>query len=293
MTSRREPPTSCGENVPALAAWSVLAAPDPDVFKTIRDLGPSAALKAAAAGRPGLERFQPQVRDVDGAAVLEQARQFRMQPLLPAQDGWPTGANDLGDAAPLLLWSSGQVPSGPRVAVVGSRAATAYGVDVAAAIGADLARGGVCVATTGGYGVAAAATQAALTAGGAVLVLSPAGAGRAFPSGHAELLAQVRDAGAVLAERGPGVSPSLAGATRAYALLAAICDAVVVVEAGRQSNVRAAVWSAHRLGRRVGAVPGPVTSVTSAGVHDMLREDLAEVVCTGEQVLEMVAGVKK
>lgn len=60
--------------------------------------------------------------------------------------------------------------------------------------------------------------------------------------------------------------------------MAALSAATVVVEAGARSGSMKVAQEAHQLGRALGAVPGPVTSVTSVGPNDLLAEGVARMV---------------
>lgn len=66
--------------------------------------------------------------------------------------------------------------------------------------------------------------------------------------------------------------------------------ATVVVEAGLRSGSINTANHCDQLGRPVGAVPGPVTSPTSAGCHLLLREHRAELVATADDVVRLAAG---
>ncbi|MDD9204906.1 DNA-processing protein DprA, partial [Georgenia sp. 10Sc9-8] len=88
--------------------------------------------------------------------------------VLPGDPGWPGGLDDLGVRRPFALWVRGpaRLERPGAVAVVGARAATAYGEHVAAEIAAGLTDRGTTVVSGGAYGIDAAAHRGALATGG-------------------------------------------------------------------------------------------------------------------------------
>lgn len=163
--------------------------------------------------------------------------------------------------------------SAPAVAIVGARACTAYGAQVAAGIAAELTEAGQHVVTDGGYGIGAAATRAVLAAGGRPIVWAAGGLDTAYPSGHAELFGQVIDAGGLLVSLVPdGERPTRDRFAARADAIGVLADLTVVVEAGARSGALNVAGAALREGRLVAAVPGPITSVASAGANALLRD---------------------
>ncbi|HKO92432.1 MAG TPA: DNA-processing protein DprA [Polyangiaceae bacterium] len=157
---------------------------------------------------------------------------------------------------PVRLFARGELPRGPCVAVVGTRDSTLEAVAYARRFAAELAGAGVTVASGGAAGIDAAAHEGALDVGGRSLVVAPSGLDQPYPEHHAELFARV------VAGGGAHVSPFVAGAVprRAQfflrnAVLVALSQALVVVEAPLQSGARNAAKWARQLGRPVFVVP--------------------------------------
>lgn len=108
-----------------------------------------------------------------------------------------------------------------------------------------------------------------------------------YPAGHSSLLHRVSSSGLLLTEYPPGVRPARHRFLTRNRLVAAFGSATVVVEAGvRSGAANTAAW-ARALGRTVCAVPGPVTSASSAGCHVLLRNG-AELVTRADEVVELV-----
>ncbi|MDD9204964.1 DNA-processing protein DprA, partial [Georgenia sp. 10Sc9-8] len=117
------------------------------------------------------------------------------------------------------------------------------------------------------------------------------GVDRLYPAGNAELLRHITDGGALVSEVPPGCAPSRHRFLMRNRLIAAVTAGTVVVEAAWRSGALSTASHATGLLRPVGAVPGPVTSMASAGCHRLLREAMAVCVTDAVEVLELVGPV--
>ena len=237
-----------------------------------------------------LERWL--ARQGDAAAASGAARRAQVRVLTPEQDSWPEGLRDLGPHSPHCLWLRGdsRVLSSGRVSValVGARAATAYGQDVVSQLAAELAADGAVIVSGGAYGIDGMAHRAALTVGGATVAWLAGGVDRPYPAGNRQLLESIAQrGGAVVAEAPCGSAPTKWRFLARNRLIAASSAATVVVEAGWRSGSINTAGHAAALGRPLGAVPGPVTSAASAGCHRLLREYAAECVTSASDVREL------
>ncbi|WP_019137534.1 DNA-processing protein DprA [Cellulomonas massiliensis] len=285
-----------------LGAWRWLAgvlagAGDPE-WRAAQDDGAPQHLDGAA--RPDRARLGRAVRrwagrfpTVDPRRDLELLDRCGGRLVVPGDDLWWPGLDDLGPAAPPCLWVRGDLPPEvPAVALVGARASTTYGERVAVDLASRLAALGWCTVSGGAYGVDAAAHRGALAAGGRTVVVLAGGVDRAYPAGNAHLFEAVVDAGgAVVSEVPPGAVPTRSRFLQRNRVIAAGTAATVVVEAAWRSGAISTARHAARLLRPVGAVPGPVTSVASAGCHRLLREGLAVCVTDADEVVELAAAV--
>ena len=177
--------------------------------------------------------------------------------------------------------------TGRALALVGARASTDYGERVAARIASDLTTWGVVVVSGGAFGIDAAAHRGALRSG-PTLSVSAGGVDRLYPTGNADLLHAIIDTGALVAEVPPGCRPGRHRFLTRNRLIAALSEATVVVEAAWRSGALSTARHARDLGRGLGAVPGPVTSMGSVGCHRLLR-DGAVCITDAEDALELVA----
>jgi DNA processing protein len=306
----------------ARVAWSRLIEPgDSTAGALVAALGPSDALRwahatAASGDRPrcvaelvdaepslvdtrrrlisAVERWSTRVDDLDPRRDLEVARRLGGGVLHPGAPGWPQGLDDLGPTTPMCLWVRGR-PDISRfldrsIALVGARASTSYGEHVAVDLAGGLAARGVCVVSGGAYGIDAAAHRGALAGRGTTVVLLAGGIDRAYPVGNAPLLERILEqGGGVLSEVPPGGVPSKCRFLMRNRLIAAVSRATVVVEAAWRSGALSTANHATSLLRPLGAVPGPVTSMASAGCHRLLREGAAVCVTDAAEAMELAA----
>ncbi|WP_019145363.1 DNA-processing protein DprA [Aeromicrobium massiliense] len=290
---------------------SLVAEPgDPRLRDLLQQHEPGAVLAAAGGrgvldGRPLPAAWQERAAGVDDAdgAALARARTCGLRWVVPGDDEWPDGVDDLdhveplgGTAgAPLGLWVRGAVRLdevlGAAVAIVGARAATTYGLGLAGELGAGLGDAGATVVSGAAFGIDAAAHRGALAAGGATVAVLAGGADLPYPRAHASLLDLVAAGGAVVSEQPPGQVAIRARFLTRNRLIAALAGGTVVVEAAARSGSLNTLRWADRLGRTTMGTPGPVTSQMSEGVHLALRSGEAELVTRAEDVLESLGGI--
>src|SRR5690606_22676679 len=289
----------------ARVAWSVLVEPGDGVAGTlIAESGARRALEIAV-GESGLlvpgslaprqlaeaqARWRPRARTQTILDALTSCLDVGGRLLLPRDELWPVGLEDLGVHAPLVLWARGDLDrcSGHRTAsIVGARAATPYGDSVAGELAGDLAASGVVIISGGAYGIDGAAHRAALGVGGSTIAFLAGGIDRAYPVGHQQLFDRIRAGGAVLSEVPCGSAPTKWRFLQRNRLIAAAGAATVVVEAGWRSGSLNTAGHAAALGRPLGAVPGPISSAASAGCHRLLREYDAVCVTNAQEVREL------
>ncbi|MDO5711295.1 MAG: DNA-processing protein DprA [Micrococcales bacterium] len=285
-----------GDERLARAAWSRLAEPgDPVAAKLVAGLGAGPALEALATrSESALDRFRPRLPALSVEADLRIAERFGARLLIPGDDEWPTGLDDL-DAPPHCLWVRGPAHLGQTcarsIAIVGARAATAYGQRLAAHIAAGVAIRDVSVVSGAAFGIDAAAHRGALSREGSTIAVLACGIERSYPAGNADLIDDIATTGAVVAEAAPGSAPLRARFLMRNRLIATMTQATLVVEAGLRSGSRNTAGTAAEHHRVVMATPGPVTSAASAGCHDMIRSQMATLVTEASEVMELIGAL--
>jgi DNA processing protein len=188
---------------------------------------------------------------------------------------------------PPVLWVRGdpQAFDRPAVAIVGSRAATPYALDVATRLAAELAARGVVVVSGLARGVDSAAHRGCLEGGGRTVAVLGSGVDRVYPAEHKGLAAEIVRSGCVISELGPGAPPLPGHFPLRNRIISGISLAVVVVEASEHSGSLITARCALDQGRDVMAVPGNILTGRSRGSHSLLK-DGAKVVESADDILE-------
>lgn len=227
--------------------------------------------------------------------VLERWRALGVQVALigdvayPARlaEGWPTL-----DAPTLIAWR-GLPPAdaAPGVALVGARSASDYGTGIATHLARAIADAGGRVISGGAVGVDAAAHRGALGRPGGTTVVLGCGHGVAYPADHARaggLFDRVlEDGGTLLSELLPEVAPHPGVIRARNRILAALSEAVVVIEGGARSGALLTAGAAAERGRAVLAVPGDIGRPGSVAPHRLLSEGASP--CVGPRdVLDLL-----
>ena len=163
------------------------------------------------------------------------------------------------------------------VAVVGSRQATPYGIEVAERLAFDLAARGVTVVSGLARGIDSAAHRGALEAGGRTIAVLGSGLEAIYPPENRRLAARIAAQGAVVSQFAPGARALPQHFPERNRVIAGLSLGVVVVEAAEKSGSLITARHALDLGREVMAVPGRVTSPTSRGAHRLLKDGAAPV----------------
>ncbi len=201
---------------------------------------------------------------------------------------YPAGLRSLPGAPPVVFLEGSWLLRSRCVALVGARDATDDGIDVARDLARSLAEAGVAVVSGLARGIDAAAHRGALDAGGQSGAVLGTPLDRCYPAEHRALQQELAGSLGLLSEHPPG-SPATA---RTFAsrnrLLAAIADAVVVVQGGEQSGALLTAEAARRLGRPVGAVPWDSRDPLGAAPHALIRSGAATLVRGGQDILDLV-----
>jgi DNA processing protein len=223
--------------------------------------------------------------------ALDAARLGHIEPVPWFDERYPALLNCVIDPPP-VLWVRGRadVLGRPAVAIVGSRAATNYALDVARRLAAELSERGLVVCSGLARGVDSAAHRGCLDAGGATVAVLGSGVDRIYPAEHEELAERISTDGAVVSELGPGGAPLPEHFPLRNRIISGISLAVVVVEANEKSGSLITARCALEQGRDVMAVPGSVLSGRNRGSHSLLK-DGAKVVETADDILEELGWV--
>jgi DNA processing protein len=185
--------------------------------------------------------------------------------------------------APAVIWVRGDLPGGPTVAIVGSRGAHREGLEAARRLARELAHRDVTVVSGGAIGIDAAAHEGALAAGGRSVAVLGSGIDRLYPERNLELLRRLALQGGVLTEFPPGTPPRPWHFPVRNRTIAALSQAVIVVEARKRSGALLTAEHARALRVPVLALPG------SPGGGELLATGAGHVGSVDE-ILAVMAG---
>ena len=193
--------------------------------------------------------------------------------LLATDPGFPAALREIPDPPPLLFVMGDLALLGrPAVAVVGSRDNSAYGAEVCQAIAGGAAAAGLCIVSGMARGLDAAAHRAALDAEGATIGILGNGLGVVYPAANRPLYEMMAARGLLLTEFAPGERPGVGAFPRRNRLISGLARVTVVIEAAAGSGALITVGTALAQGKDVMAVPGNVTSATSVGTNQLIRD---------------------
>lgn len=212
------------------------------------------------------------------------------EPRLLSASSFPEELAELEAQAPRKLWTCGSselLDVRPRVAIVGTRRATSYGLRVTRELSAAAARAGACIVSGLAAGIDGAAHRAALEADGATIAVLGTGIDHAFPTGNRKLQEEIAERGLLLSELEPNEHGMPFTFVERNRIIAALASVVLVVEAPVKSGALITARQALDLGRTVAAVPGPIDQPQSAGSNALIR-DGAQVITSSEDLLALV-----
>jgi DNA processing protein len=222
------------------------------------------------------EADRARLRSADPAAVQEELDRCGARLVVPGHLEYPPSLEDLADP-PAMLFVRGRPLDAlaSRVAVVGARNCSEVGRDVARSIGAGLAAAGVTVVSGGARGIDAASHEGALDAGGPTVAVLGCGIDRSYPASNRALLQRIAESGAVVSEYPPGVPPDAFRFPARNRIVAALAEAVVVVEGAAGSGSLISADHALDLGRQIFAVPGALNNPLAEVPLGLIRDGAA------------------
>ena len=204
----------------------------------------------------------------------------RYPELLRSSPHSPAGLFVAGDASLLRL---------PQLAMVGSRNATAGGLQTAHDFAAHITRSGLVITSGMALGVDAAAHAGALDAGGATIAVLGTGIDTIYPAANAQLAERIRANGALVSEFAPGTPPRRAQFPQRNRIIAALSLGTLVVEAGVNSGSLITAGYAGECGREVFAIPGSIHNPMSKGCHRLIKQGAKLVESAADIMIEIGA----
>jgi len=190
---------------------------------------------------------------------------------------------------PKGIYINGEMPAdnSPKVAIIGSRACSEYGIKAAESFAHELAVNGVVVVSGMARGIDAAAHRAAIEASGKTIAVLGCGVDVCYPPEHDELMRLIIQNGCVISEYSPGTKPERYFFPARNRIISGLCDGVVVVEANEKSGTSVTANHALDQGREVFAVPGSIFSKLSRGTNEMIKIGAVPVTCAADVLHEL------
>jgi DNA processing protein len=257
---------------------AVLAAPEAELAQ-VRGMTPRLLRRLKDPGLPAVAE-----------AEQERASRHSVRILIRDDPEYPRILSQLPDP-PLLFYMRGELRDSDdlSVAVVGSRRATAYGLEMARRIAGDLAACGVTVVSGLARGIDEEAHRAALRAEGRTLALLGSGIDRIYPRQSVRLAERISNSGAILSEFPLGTPPLAGNFPVRNRLISGVSRGTLVVEAAPRSGSLITARLALEQGREVFAVPGNATTENAQGPNALIREG-AKLVVEALDILEEIPG---
>ena len=226
-------------------------------------------------------------KDLSAAeSVLGACRREGLHILTFQDAAYPSKLKNIADP-PILLYYKGQLPDLdglPVIGVVGTRKASAYGMQTAKRMGYQIARCGGVVVSGMACGIDGMAMSGALTAGETTLGVLGCGADMVYPPSNRALFRDVEQYGCIVSEFAPGTQPAKWTFPKRNRIISGLSDGVLVVEAPEGSGALITANHALEQGRDVFVVPGNIDQPGFVGSHRLLR-DGATLVSSGWDIL--------
>jgi len=204
---------------------------------------------------------------------------------------YPTLLSELPDAPPLLFVAGSlEILERPQLAIVGSRQASAPGLDNARAFAKSLAAGGFVITSGLALGIDGAAHQGALNGGGQTVAVLGTGLKQIYPRQHLRLSEAISEQGGALVSELPLDSPPQGrNFPRRNRIISGLSLGVLVIEASPNSGSLITARLAAEQGRSVWALPGSIHHPGARGCHLLIREG-ATLVESTTHILEDLQG---
>ena len=210
----------------------------------------------------------------DAEKVLRDCRRKNLRILTWQDAAYPARLKNIPDP-PLVLYYKGNLPDFdalPVIGVVGTRKASAYGMNVAGKMGYQISRCGGIVVSGMAAGIDAMATRGALTAGAAAVGVLGCGADVVYPASNRGLFEEMEQYGCLISEYLPGTPPAAYNFPRRNRIISGLSCGVLVVEAPEKSGALITAHAALDQGRDVFVVPGNIDVDTFVGSNRLLRD---------------------
>jgi DNA processing protein len=207
-----------------------------------------------------------------------------------SDDQYPTLLTQISDP-PSVLFIKGDIHKLllPSLAIVGSRNASAAGLEIAHTLAGQLAYQGLAITSGMATGIDSAAHKGALAQGGTTHAVLGTGIEQIYPKRHLDLYHQIQQSGCVLSEYWPDVKAFAANFPRRNRIVSGLSVGTLVVEACRKSGSLISARLAMEQNREVFAVSGSVIGGYHQGCHDLIKNGAKLVESAADIMEELVS----
>ena len=222
---------------------------------------------------------------------MEFMQKHHIKALFLNDDDYPWRMSDIPHA-PIVVFQLGDCDLNVEhpVSVVGTRRMTAYGMDFCRRLVADLAGyfSDLVVVSGLAYGTDATAHEAALNSGVKTIGVLAHGLNTIYPAAHRDLAKRIiKSGGALISEYPSGSAPYKQRFLERNRIVAAVSDAVVVVESEVRGGAMSTANHAFQNNRDVFALPGRISDPMSAGCNHLIRRDKAHLITCAADLIEI------
>ena len=213
------------------------------------------------------------------------AEKFNIKLLCPEDEEYPADLLNINDN-PYVLYIRGTSDETTedklRIAIIGSRRASSYGLGVAYDLAYALAKRGVVVVSGMATGIDAQAHKGAIEAGGKTIGVLGCGVNVVYPQDNSQLMVDIMKNGEVMSEFPFDTPPYKWNFPQRNRIISGLCHGVVVVEAEEISGTTITANLALEQGRELFAVPGNINSPASVGTNRLIKEGAVPVTCVND-----------
>lgn len=220
------------------------------------------------------------------------AEKYNIRLLSRESEGYPEDLVNIDDAPYVLYMRGTSDETGSdflRIAIIGSRRASDYGLKVAYSLGYNLAKRGAVVVSGLATGIDSEAHRGAVEAGGKTIAVLGCGVNLVYPKDNAQIMVDVMKHGQVMSEFPFDTPPYKWNFPQRNRIISGISHGIVVVEAEEVSGTSITAGLALEQGKELFAVPGNINSPTSVGTNRLIRNGAIPVTCAAD-ILEMFNG---
>ena len=202
---------------------------------------------------------------------------------------YPKRLKEIEDA-PIILYTKGNVESdhNKTVAVVGTRKATPYGKQCLEKLLQELIPWNPVIVSGLAYGIDITAHKICLDLGLRTIGVLGSGIQRVYPSLHQQIAQTMCEQGGLISEYAPTIKPEMYHFPARNRIIAGLCEGVIVAEAGEKGGALITAQLANSYNREVMAIPGNLNIATSIGCNNLIKNNQAHLLTSGQQVAELL-----